>query len=564
MNNFLLILDSPLIKVILFSCIIGLALKSIYSKESIPQSLLCAIYFLFAFSFKWFTLYYNAPLHGDESFVYSSALTLVNIDPIPYRSVDFGTLGPLHAFSFVIPHYLGFDKSYTNFRFIWLIYWTLIQFFIYFSLKNIFDFHKAALFFIYPFTLASTSLISDFNHFYNESTSLLFLSAGLALFSINYKLRSHKNSLDYCIYMLCSISVFAKPHAAILAFTICIITLIQRIKSKQKISHSYLILSFISGIFMPAIFFIILIFYGVWDEFYFFYISTNSSYQVQSSLLERFKNIFIVRSTSEPFINYFVKHTYLFLAITFSSLTILLKKFNFVNLIILYLTISTIATIIKPGYAYGHYFNYLFLTFPFLIGGIYNFLCEKKYISYAYTVIIAITTTIFFAFSIRHSMYLAKSMKLSTNIGAIKEMRISSISKFLIKFAEDNDLKNVRMNVFDWRNELYIETGFMQATHYNMPERLLGYQASNLQVVERARRIYLDDLQFNKPEFFLVSTSNELSYWDMTTKALNKIPELTNFLSNNYILLREMDGIKIYLGKTTKTTFIGPSPDFPN
>lgn len=115
--------------------------------------------------------------------------------------------------------------------------------------------------------------------------------------------------------------------------------------------------------------------------------------------------------------------------------------------------------------------------------------------------------------------------------------------------ASESKIINPRLTIFDWRNEIYVETGFMQATHYNHPERLLGFQASDKSIVEKARNIYLEDLKISQPYFFLVATTTKYSYWDMTINTIKKIPKLHSSLFMNYTYLDTYDDFEIYIRK---------------
>ncbi len=545
-------LDHPIVKYLIFFYFITIIVRTFIFKRQLSNNeniLLICLSLVWIASFKWFALFINKAINGDEAYVYSSALTLVYQDPVPYRSVEFGTLGPLHALSFVLPQILGFKTSFIGVRVVWLIFWLITNTFTFLTIKLFFQIRNTYFYFFYPFLLCSTSLIVDFNYMYNESTSILFLSAGLYFFSLNQSKELANDRIDFLAYFILSISIYAKAHAAILAFVICGLIFYQRIMRKYDLK--YIALSILSGSIVTIIYFSYLSYFDLVDDFIFFYLKTNSNYGNRISIFERFFNAFIVRSTSETYINYFVKHAYIFLIIANSIVFLLFKRYTFKLFTFLILAIATIFSISLPGTNYGHYFNYLFITFGIGIGLFFEQLrySKKLYLSKISFLVIILSSILFVFYSIREHQF-RYSMNIKHLLSPPTQNLVkSSISKYLIKLADENDQRSPKMVIFDWRNEIYIETGFLQGSHYNMPERPIGNQASNPDVVRKAQKIYLEDLQLNKPYFFLVSTTNKYSYWDMTMTALKKIPKLEDFLYSNYTFVTEIDNFQVFVRK---------------
>ncbi|MGR3812428.1 hypothetical protein [Jiulongibacter sp. NS-SX5] len=541
------ILDSTVIKVTIFLVFLSLLVFEMRRGQlkKLSGYLLFFLSVIFMFTFKWYPLVFNGPLNGDEAFVYSTALTLLNVDPIPFRYIDFTTLGPVHNYFFLIPQFLGFKVSFTGIRWVWIASLILTLILTYKSLVNFYGKRNSLLFFFYPFLLWATSYIYDFNFFYNELTCSLFLSAGLYLFSKNLRENEiHKNLFDFLSVILLSISVYAKPHAALFAFTIVFFIMLNKL-IKEGLSPVYILKFIVSGFAFSVFFLGFLYFHDSLDEFFLFYIDINLGYGNKIGLQERIFNAFVVRSTTEPGLNYFVKHLYLLLTLTMPVILLLRKRFwNIKSIFIVVFSVVTIISISIPGTNYGHYYNFILLSLPLMIGYIGQEL--KGFWQSLYKWSLIVLCTIFFMFSLRSHTFRYDNLKENERDYYTNLVR-TDVSKTLLKKASEYKMESPKLAIFDWRNEIYIETGFMPATHYTMPERLIGGQVPDLEIVSKTRKIYLDDLKKNRPEFFLVAKGTTYSYWDMTLESMKEMPNIYEYFVNNYSLIGEQSELEIYI-----------------
>ncbi|UBM60361.1 hypothetical protein LAG90_06845 [Marinilongibacter aquaticus] len=516
-------------------------MKNANGSRAVFNGLLIVISLMLILGFKWFFVHCDMMLNGDEAYVYANALSLVKLDPIPYRTVDFGTLGPVHAFFFILPQLLGFEISYSGVRVVWLIVWFASQFFLFRAYANFFRLRDYFYAIFYAFMLASTSLIYDFNFFNNESTSMLFLALGLFFLSKNYGVDEHRNRFDFWAVFFLSIAPFAKLHAGLLAVVLVLFVFAQKFRSKGVVDYRYVLQFLLAGLVFPLVFGAYLLYFGQLEHFFFFYIQTNLEYGSMAPFWERFFNTFVVRSTSEHFLNYYVKHFYLLLLLL-SLLFVLFKKLDFRSLLFVVCGLVSVVSISLPGNYYGHYFTYLLLTFGLgiaTVGLTIQTFSPRVYRIWKVGIVVLSSVFMFWAIKGHAEMYSSRTC----------EPNPSALAEALITLRKDKKLESPKMAIFDWRNDVYIETGFWPCTHYSMPERLLGHQAKNPEVVSEARKIYLQDLETEKPEFFVLATSTKYSYWDMTEKALRTLPRIHKYVMENYRLVEEVDDAKIYLRK---------------
>ncbi|WP_304233648.1 hypothetical protein [Jiulongibacter sediminis] len=371
------------------------------------------------------------------------------------------------------------------------------------------------------------------------------MSAGLYLFSKNLRENElHRNLFDFTSVILLSISVYAKPHAALFAFVIVFFILVNKFK-KEGLSLAYIVKFLASGFAFSVLFLGFLYLYESLDEFFLFYIDINLGYGNKIGLPERIFNAFVVRSTTEPGLNYFVKHLYLLLTLILPVILLLRKRFwNIKSLFIVVFSVVTIISISIPGTNYGHYYNFILLSLPLILGFIGEELGEIW--QHIYKSALLLLCTVFFSYSLIEHSNRYEDLKGKDKSYYNKLVR-TDVSRSLIQMANELSIKSPKLAIFDWRNEIYIETGFMPATHYTMPERLIGGQVPDEKIISKARVIYLDDLKKNKPDFFLVAKGTTYSYWDMTLNAMKQMPDIYEYFSDNYSLVGDQSDLLIYL-----------------
>ena len=301
----------------------------------------------------------------------------------------------------------------------------------------------------------------------------------------------------------------------------------------------------ISGLLFSLFFLGFLYYHDSLQAFHLFYVEINLKYGNKIGLLERIFNAFIVRSTTEPGLNYFVKHLFLFLTILVSVIAVLSKKSrNLKSFFVVIFAIITVISISLPGTNYGHYYNFTLLSMPLVIGMVGEQLKGNK--KKVYQVIILTISSVFFYTALKEHLIRYNDFQEKDNSYYTDLVR-TEVSKVLIDLSSKLGLDNPKMAIFDWRNEIYVETGFMSATHYTMPERLVGGQVASESIVKITRAVYLEDLKKNKPEFFLLATDTKFSYWDMTMTALERMPDIHRYIHENYSEKETVDELRIYL-----------------
>ncbi len=508
------------------------------------------LFFCFSIAFyllnKIPVIFKNYAADADEAINIAEASILRFHDPVLWRSVDFFTIGPLHIASFIIPSIFGFPLDYTTVRVVWLFENLVSISFIYLTLNLLFKVTFKNYAFLISLLIFGFGNNLAFNHFNNESLSIMILS--ICIYLLFREIQAKSNSSDMLFYFFLGLSPFCKLQSVPIAFVLFVLMLILRLYFQNK-SLIQTILKAVFFTLLPSlILFAYLIYFDQLEAFYYLYLKSNFNYENSDSLWGRFLNVFLVRTNSSLPVNYFLKHFYVLI---FIGLTLFVAKNrikDFKVFAIWLLSLSTIYAIIKPGFAYNHYFTYLILTFPLGISMVYEKL-SKLFFDYRNFIKLPLIVTIIVVSFLNLNVYFKTNYILDFPLGFKKnKIVVSKISSYLIDKANELKLKP-QIVVFDWKPQIFVETGFLSATHQNVPERLFGNQVLNQDILNYSRNLYLNDIKRNKPVFFIIQSSESKEYYDYSYQKLSTIKALKTYFDNNYIKINEIDSNEIFIRK---------------
>ncbi len=488
----------------------------------------------------------NSSLNSDEAINLAVVQSLHLSDPVLWRSADFSTLGPFHSLAFGIPLYFGLDLNYTHARLVLFIISVLSYFFIFKACQLVYGKKYVQISVLYPFLFFLFGNLSSLNHFYNEATSILILAIGIYLYILRRKSVSSATVRyevqDFLFFLLMGLTPYFKLQAVPIALFLCVSYYLLGFKKTFRNNVGILL----SGLFPTLILLIYLAIYKQFDNFYRFYILTNFGYGDTANTLTKLFNTFLVRSLNELPISYLLKTPFLLTTILLTVLLPVSKKDRF-GFFVLGLSWITIYAISKPGYSYSHYFTFILIPLPLLIGHTIkntNHILLK--VSTCSTVILL--SAILSFYNLRDSFqtglfkdFVPKIVNYRNNTLYLSEVG-KEINLLKERFPQMSKLVS-----FDWYPEIHLETGLIQGTHINVPERLFGYQVSDSTSTAFARKIYLEDLYKNKPEIVLIPTSTKRSYFDFTYAAFDQIPEIKSYVDDHYSFYKNVDDVDIYI-----------------
>jgi len=547
-----LIINITLLLLLVGYCTTGFQNVKISGIRSRYFILACFAFLLFN---KLPALLKNRVIDPDEAFNLAEGMALMHVDPVLWRSIDFFTIGPIHIYHFIIPHLLGFAGDYTNARLVWFVLTLFTSFFIFKALG--YAYHSAVrnLAFLYPFLVYAFGNSSSFNSFNNEATSNLLLAAGVMILFKKMKDRDQGFTMDGLFYFLLGMVPYCKLQSAPLAVAMVLCFFIIRIGEFRSKEAGYILKAFLSGTLPSLVLGIYLLYYGQVNNFLNFYLISNLGYGQDFPIISKILTTFLVRSVSDMPINYFLKHVYVLVFVLILVLAFARKfKDKTIN-IMLFLFVVTMYSVAKPGFNYGHYFTYLYITLPFglaiLWKEVHALEAKKRYFFILPYVVLIIALSFY-----NLKLYVDNKIydKLPEEMAGFSssEVEPSKAAGELISLKEQLGYQPT-MTIFDWYPQIYIESGIFQGTHQNIPERLFGFQASEKEVTAFSRKIFLEDLKKNRPEFILVAITTERSYYDYTYANFHRLPKIKSYFDANYFFYKTSDNTDIFIRNDLKS-----------
>lgn len=166
----------------LFSAISGLRQRTIGGVRQLHHP------FLFIFilaltltAFRWLIIFYPYELNPDESQMLAQAMKFFQDDPIPWRSVDGGTGGPLDSYALIIPALLDFHLDYAVARILGLLCAIGTLSFTFLTLRILFSDAIAKIAVIPMLVFFCFIRFPDYVYYSSEHLPIMLLSAAIYL-----------------------------------------------------------------------------------------------------------------------------------------------------------------------------------------------------------------------------------------------------------------------------------------------------------------------------------------------------------------------------------------------
>ncbi|MFM2377492.1 MAG: hypothetical protein RLZZ143_68 [Cyanobacteriota bacterium] len=250
-----------------------------------------------------------------------------------------------------------------------------------------------------------------------------------------------------------------------------------------------------------------------------------SSKRLNSSSLFQITSIFLIAAT-----------------ILFFRESIVRRKLFFTNTFIfffysLFIVVVSIYVVVRPGNPFPHYL--LFLVFPcgFLIGVVIGEIFKLSENNAFYKQIKFLILLLMIAASLLQSYNLIKSEHpyLSQRQKYLQDYQ-TPLVRTILQYASPTD----SMAVWGKRNDLYIETGLYQGVRDGAIKWMVfkgPQQAYHL-------KSFAEDLLKSKSKVFVDAMAGEKKIYRH-----DAYPEIATVIENNYRMVDEVEGIRIYVRK---------------
>ena len=492
-------------------------------------------------------------INSDEDLFIAAAMTLVK-DPAFWRSVDTGTSGPLNIIPLTIPKLLNIRIDYASARVIGLFLVILSVIFFYYSLKYLYDNRVARIATIPVVLFFSLALHSNFVHYSSEHFPIAILSAALWMTCYVYT-REFSDRIVFIFGAVIGMMPYAKMQGLPVALAITLIfvhILWTRKESLRQFLKSLAILA-LGLLLFSAINLFFLILFSTFGDFWRSYILQNFLFYANLSNLtfgEKFSQFISMASSKRLNSSSLFQVTSIFLiaaTILFFRESILRRKLFFTNTFIfffysLFILVVSLYVVVRPGNPFPHYL--LFLVFPcgFLIGVIIGeiFKLSENNAFYKQIQFFILLLMIAASFLQGYTLIRSEHPYLSQRQKYLQDYQ-TPLVQTILQYASLTD----SMAVWGKRNDLYVETGLYPGVRDGAIKWMVfkgPQQAYHL-------KSFADDLLKSKSKVFVDATAGDKSSDETKNYRHDAYPEIATVIENNYRMVDEVEGIRIYVRK---------------
>ncbi|MFN7198120.1 MAG: hypothetical protein ACK5UL_00475, partial [bacterium] len=405
-------------------------------------------------------------------------------------------------------------------------------------------------------------------HYTSEHFSVAILSVALLIVCKYYAGNSsNPNRLIFALGFTLGLTPFAKIQSVPIAFSIaCIFLHILWLKSRARGQFiRSLAAFFLGGMLFSALVILYLTIFSIYDAFWKSYIEQNlliySTHGLMGNVnqLSFFRkiNIFLrmLRGVPDTQILFLLTAIVLILGVPFLilkrvSLSLNPEKSNTFCFVYysLFIWAASSYSIIRPGNGFTHYLLFLIIPSGFLIGVFLGELAQVLQVSQL-TISnfkLSLLTGVIFI-TVASSFLEVATMIKSDNVYLNNRRRfarnyLSPIAKTILKYASPGE----SMAVWGWASELYVDTGLVPAIRDSFS--LWQIKPGSLQ--EYFLQRYAEDFINSNAKLFVDAVAPRMFFFtDRQTQGHEVFPEIAKVINENYRLVDEVQGVRIYIKK---------------
>lgn len=468
-------------------------------------------------------LVFNQEIDPDESQMLGHAITLKS-NPVYWKYVDAHTIGPLTSYVLILPSLVGFTLDYTAARVMGLFFMVGSLFFFFLSLRRVVQGDWVwIIFFPLLFFLAFTQE-GDFVHYSSEQLSLFFLNIALWL----YLRQSSEPILGYWFLLgfMLGLLPFCKLQVVPIGLVIGLFSMARAYLSGARWRSVLCVMA--GALAFPIAALIWVVYHGLLEEFWTFYIQGNLIYADGQGLRQSLANSVLFLKASPNFTLYLIS------LIPFFVVGVKQVKIQSELLLAVLMVVAAYYSIVKTGNIFPHYLNLLLYPLTFLVA-----ILPRKPSTRA-AVLCGVWICLLWVGRLISQKYSDQPLNryVSTQLG----VPVSPVSKLILQHATSQD----RLTIWGWMGKYHVETQMPQGAAEAHTERCIFDHPLRQEYYRR----YLQNLQENQPKVF-VDAVGPRSFWvqDRATQGHEAFPELRNLIATQYDFVGEVDFTRVYVRK---------------
>jgi hypothetical protein len=543
---------SPLAQAVLSSSLLALvallALSVLVPRESGPWKivhsrwLFVAVAVLAIFASRWPSILYHLDLNPDESQMAAQAITLRHF-PVPWKSYDGITAGPLDSAVLVLPALLGLHVSFVTGRLIAIALFGGTLALLFAITRTLYGELPARLSVLLPLAFFCFVRSPDFTSYSSELLPMFLLMAaayGLVQFSLHVP-----RALVFAGLLLGCLP-FANLQTAILGVALFFIALVLIMRRAGFLTEERLSspISLVASVCCVPLFILtVVILSKVYRDFYISYVEFVPAY-LHSNCCKTAGFAFF---TEDAFFRTFAAASILIAAAAAVAIVLFgptgprptVRWFPPVAALVL-LTVSIYA-IEVPQTPSQHYLYLLFwplaATSAFMTGYLLaEFKTDRRLraISIAVGVCVVLVASVpLIRLNVTHENYYLG--RLQQNL----ENAPDPVAAMLIDHVKPGD----RMAIWGWMPRYFVETGAYLGTRDAVTE----FQIEDRVFPTYYRARYLEDMRNNRPKFFLDAVApDSYKFKDWARQGHQSFHDLSELIDSKYKLIDEANGALLY------------------
>jgi len=488
-------------------------------------------------AWRWRSLTYAGEINVDEGTTIALALKYLH-DPVPWRSVDGVTCGPLATWVTLWAPLVGLKLNYATLRITGLLMVFISAVGAVLGMREILGRRLALLATLPPLTLLLTTLNFDFVTFAMEYLPMVFCV--WAVYLILQQRRSPNALGAFFVGALTGALPFTKLQAApagIFLYLSCAVVIFLQRNALQPGYARRLAWQAAGGLFVPALILIPVAFGGAWNEFVYFYLVCGTTYKNEVQQISPL--VFLLRGSAD-FGAYFVA---VLAASAFSLFGLrnptapgLLKRWLIGFAMVAGYLGVILFSVFRSGFNFPHYL--LLLVFPLsllmawcLKGALLQF---NQTTANAPRGLFGGFPALCVVLVVQCGMAVAEYIQINPQLLGNWGTEVNAVVPILLRYGKPGD----SMMVWGWNNKLHAFTGFRPATRFIG----LTYIMDPSSNYSRHRELFLSDLKADKPKLF-VDAVDEFRWptWPPGAQARHDmIPELSQWVRQEYNLVADV------------------------
>jgi hypothetical protein len=456
-------------------------------------------------------LLYDGEINVDESQVLSQALRY-EIDPIPWRSVDGGSGGPLYTWAVCWAPVLGLKFNYFAARITSLLCVFAMMAGITATLGELVTRRMALLLSFPTITLLLVSLNLDYLFYSSEQLPSAIMAWAVFLIAVETRKSSSLNA--YLIGVLTGSLPFCKIQAGPAAVYLWAVAAAVEVANAGGVlaARRVLVWLVIGGITVPALILAPVAVSGSWSEFTDLYLRAALSYKSSTSQTEgpNVGNFMMLLKSIPEFVSHFIVVSGVFIALLFYAA----PKFLAGSLRSKALAVSVFGfgwilaySIYRTGFLFPHYTQFLIL--PCVIAGFASAIFIRGFTTTQSRTLAGVVVVLVTLVQVPAAIREFKSQK---RFIADWGSGVQPIGEALRKLIAPGQ----SMQVWGYAPKFHVFSGIPQATRFANTVPLLFSDEAFLPYKTRMLELFLRDFEKSKPALF-VDAPDEFWFPDPST-----------------------------------------------